>query len=467
MSRPRAEAGTTVTPSIARRLIGSLIVLAFLAAGCGSRPVAGTPAPAITPPPAVTAAPGATLEPPPTPVPASGVITVWTIPQGDDEVPIKAYEKAFEQQNPDADVRLVVIPEEGYVPKVQTALEAGKVPDVALLEPDLIATMKAGRWVDLAPFFASWGVAAADFNAGGLSRATIENDQSKGIFAIGDFLGGNVLVYNRKLFAAAGVATPPSDRSLTYQEYDAACRAVGHPASNPEKAVYGCSVPDFGYLFAPVFGENGHRAEGFMNAPKVTEAFQIGAALIRDGLAPGSALLDTIGESDLFAQGKLGITWTDFTEIPKYQANGIDFGIAPFYVIAGEPSYVDVYTAAWGTLKGGPNPAGALAFLRFIATDAQRMRPQISADPPLSTKVATEIGYGTGDPIKEQYLQVLSLAPPPDFVPPGVDAWDPAEVLRLLTVEKRTDAQAILDAMAAKSQAELGRAWRQWESIGT
>jgi multiple sugar transport system substrate-binding protein len=464
MSRPPTQART---PSIARRLIGSSIVLTFVAAGCGSRPVAGAPGPVITPPPAVTAAPGATLEPPPTPVPATGLITVWTIPQGDDEVPIKAYEKAFEKQNPKADVRLVVIPEEGYVPKVQTALEAGKLPDVALLEPDLIATMKAGRWVDLAPFFPSWGVAATDFNAGGLSRATIENDQSKGIFAIGDFLGGNVLVYNRKLFAAAGIATPPADRSLTYQEYDAACRAVGHPGSDPEKVVYGCSVPDFGYLFAPVFGDDGHKAEGFMNAPKVTSAFQIGAALIRDGFAPSSALLDTIGESDLFAQGKLGITWTDFTEIPKYQANGIDFGIAPFYVIAGEPSYVDVYTAAWGTLKGAPNPAGALAFLRFIATDAQRIRPQVSADPPLSTKVATEIGYGAGDPIKQQYLQVLSLAPPPDFVPPGVDAWDPAEVLRLLTVEKRTDAQAILDAMAAKSQRELDRAWRQWESIGT
>ena len=150
----------------------------------------------------------------------------------------------------------------------------------------------------------------------------------------------------------------------------------------------------------------------------------------------------------------------------KYQKNGIDFGLAPFYVIAGEPSYVDVFTAAWGSLKGAKNPEGALAFLRFIATDAQRIRPQVSADPPLSTKVAAEIGYGKDDPIKEQYLQVLKLAPPPDFVPPGVDAWDPAEVLRLLTVEKRTDAQAILDQMAAKSQPQLDRAWQQWQSLG-
>jgi ABC-type glycerol-3-phosphate transport system substrate-binding protein len=442
-------------------------IAAVIAVGCGGRPAAPTPGIQVTPPPpAATAVPGTTPGPTATPAPATGTISVWTIPQGDDEVPIKAYEKAFEKQNPAADVRIVVVPEDGYTPKVQTALEAGNPPDVALLEPDLISTAKAGRWVDLAPFFRAWGVDPADFNAGGLSRATIENDQSKGIFGVGDFLGGNVLVYNRKLFAAAGIPTPPADRSLTYQEYDAICRAIGHPGADPAKVTYGCSLPDFGYLFAPVFGENGHRALGYMNAPKVAEAFTIGAGLIRDGFAPGSAVLDTIGESDLFAQGKMGITWTDFTEVDKYKKNGIDFGLAPFYVIAGEPSYVDVFTAAWGSLKGAKNPEGALAFLRFIATDAQRIRPQVSADPPLSTKVATEIGYGKDDPIKEQYLQVLKLAPPPDFVPPGVDAWDPAEVLRLLTVEKRTDAQAILDDMAAKSQPQLDRAWRQWQSLG-
>ena len=452
-SRP----GTTgIAHAAGSRPLAMVAALVILTSACGGRPVARSIGPGATQQPS-----GASQ------APVTGTITVWTIPQGDDEIPIKAYKKAFEQENPGANVRIVVVPEDGYTPKVQTALQAGNPPDVALLEPDLIATMKAGRWVDLVPFFKTWGVNPADFNAGGLSRATIENDQSKGIFAIGDFLGGNVLVYNKKLFAAAGVDTPPVDRSLTYQEYDKVCRAIGHPGPDPEKVTYGCSVPDFGYLFAPVFGENGHKASGYMNAPKVAEAFLIGAALIRDGYAPGSALLDTIGESDLFAQGKLGITWTDFTEIPKYKQNGIDFGVAPFYVIAGEPSYVDTYTAAWGTMKGAKNPEGALAFLRFIATDAQRIRPQVTADPPLSTKVATEIGYGKDDPIKEQYLQVLKLAPPPDFVPPGVDAWDPAEVLRLLTVEKRTDAQTILDAMAAKSQPQLDRAWREWESLGS
>lgn len=438
------------------------IGLIVIVAACGGRPTASSPVAPASPPPADgSARPGS-----PSPAPVTGTITVWTIAQGDDEVPIKAYEKAFEAQNPGADVKIVVVPEEGYPPKVQTSLQAGNPPDIALLEPDIVATMKAGRWVDLAPHLASWGVDPDDFNQGGLARGMIESDPSKGIYAIGDFLAGNVLVYNTALFEAAGVEPPPADRSLTYQEYDRICRSVGKPASNPAAAVFGCSVPDWGFLFSPVFGSDERTALGNMNSPAMAEAFRIGAALINDGYAPGAALLDTLGESDLFAQGKIALTWTDFTEIDKYKENGIDFGLAPFYVLEGEPDYVDVFTAAWGAMKDSPNPDGALAFMRFIATDAQRIRTEVSPDPPLSTKVAEELDYGEGDPIKQQYLEILKLAPPPGFVPPGVDAWDPAEVMRLLTVEGRTDVQAILDEMAAASQVELDRAWQQWESLG-
>lgn len=448
------------------RRLAALALMAVIGTGCGSRPTAESQAPPR--PTGSDAQPGTPAPTSGEPQPATGTITVWTIAQGDDEVAIKAYEKAFEAQNPEADVKIVVVPEEAYPPKITTSLQARKVPEVALLEPDIAATMKAGRWVDLTPHLEAWGIDPADFNQGGLARGMIEADPSKGIYAIGDFLAGNVLVHNAKLFAgAAGVEPPPVDRSLTYQEYDRICRAVGRPDPNPAAAVFGCSVPDWGFLFSPVFGADGRQALGNMNSPQVVEAFQIGAALINDGYAPGAGLLDTLGESDLFAQGRIALTWTDFTEVDKYRENGIAFGLSPFYVLAGQPDYVDVFTAAWGAMRDSSNPDGALAFIRFIATEAQRIRTEVSPDPPLSSKVATAVRYGEGDPIKQQYLEVLKLAPAPKFVPPGVDAWDPAEVMRLLTVEGRTDAQAILDKMAAASQVELDRAWQQWESLGT
>ena len=62
-------------------------------------------------------------------------------------------------------------------------------------------------------------------------------------------------------------------------------------------------------------------------------------------------------------------------------------------------------------------------------------------------------------------LQVLENARAGVFVPPGEDNWDPAEVLRLLTVEGQTDAQPILDEMAAAAQADLETVWARWETL--
>jgi ABC-type glycerol-3-phosphate transport system substrate-binding protein len=110
-------------------------IAAIIASACGGRP-------GITPPASSAADQSAAASGSPgvSSAPARGTITVWTIAQGDDEVPIKAHEKAFEQANPAADVKIVAVPEKGYEPKITTALQAGNPPDVALLEPDIAAT---------------------------------------------------------------------------------------------------------------------------------------------------------------------------------------------------------------------------------------------------------------------------------------------------------------------------------------
>ena len=80
--------------------------------------------------------------------------------------------------------------------------------------------------------------------------------------------------------------------------------------------------------------------------------------------------------------------------------------------------------------------------------------------------IAEEIGYGQDDPVKAAYLDVLaSTAKPQVFVPPGVESWDAAEVMRMLVDEGRTDTQAILDAQAEAAQKELDEAWERFDDI--
>lgn len=393
----------------------------------------------------------------------SGAISVWMFPQGDDEVAIRAIEAAFEKQNPGKNLEIVVYPEDEYETKVNTALVAGNPPDVAIMESP--NWMKVGYAVDLTKYLGDWGVGLSDYNAGGLSRGAAQADPTEGLFGIGTFLGGNVIVYNKALFDAAGVAYPSTDTSMTYQEYADLCRRLGKPNVDPEQNVYGCAMPSYSFGFYPVYGEDGHTAEGFMNSPELAAAFELGAGLINDGVAPSTSILDTITEADLFAQGQIAMTWSDFSAVPLYQEGGIDFGMAPFFVVEGQADFVDTWTAPWGTFTDSRHKDDALLFLKFIATAAQKVQMQTTPDPPLSTTVARQEGYGNGDPAKAEFLTVLQNARPVVFIPPGEEAWNPDEVLRRLTVEGETDAQPILDQMAADAQQQLDAVWQRWDNL--
>lgn len=393
----------------------------------------------------------------------SNAISVWMFPQGDDEVAIRAFEAAFEEQNAGKDVEVVVYPEDEYQTRINTALVAGSPPDVAIIENR--NWMKAGYVVEVTDQLADWGVSLEDYSPGGLSRGAVEGDASEGVYGVGTFLGGNVLVYNKGLFDAAGLDYPSPDESMTIQEYAELCRELAEPSEDPAENVFGCAMPEFAFGFYPIYGDDGRTAEGNMNAPELADAFELGASLINEGLAPTPSVLETVTEADLFAQGLIAMTWSDFSAVPLYEEGGVEFGMAPFFVIEGQEDFVDTWTAPWGTFEDSPHPEDAIAFLEFIATDAQQIQMEATPDPPLSTTVAEEAGYGEDDPVKAEFLQVLENARPLVFVPPGEEAWDPAEVLRLLTVEEQTDAQPILDEMAAAAQANLDAVWERWDSL--
>lgn len=393
---------------------------------------------------------------------SSNAISVWMFGQGDDEVAIRAIEAAFEKQNPGKDLEIIVYPEDQYPTKINTALVAGSPPDVAIIENH--NWMKVGYVVDLTQHLDDWGVSIDDYSPGGLARGAVEDDPADGVYGIGTFLGGFPIVYNKAMFDAAGLEYPSADTSMTFAEFADLCRRLTQPNDNPTKTIYGCTMTPDPYNYYPVYGPDGHTAEGHMNAPELADAFEIGAALQNENAAPGVGVLDTITTNALFAQGLVAMTFSDFSAVPTYEEAGVDFGMAPMIVAEGQEDFVDTWTAPWGTFTESPHPQDALLFLEFIATEAQKVQMEATPDPPLSTKVANEEGYGDGDPIKAEFLRVLENARPGVFVPPE-EAYDPGEVLRLLTVEGQTDAQPILDEMAADAQSQLGRLWERWEKL--
>ena len=396
-------------------------------------------------------------------------LTVWSyLPPEDPSV--KAYIERFQQENPGIVIKYTAFPEDDYQDKVRTALSADSPPDIAVIEDK--QWMQAGLVVELTPHLEEWGVDPADFAPGGLARATLPDG---GIYGIGDFLGGNILFYNKALFDAAGAPHPSLTESMTWPEFDQACRQVGQPDRNPMRAVYGCSVQDWAFDIWSrwVWGEDGRTVLGNLNSDAMVQGYDLGTALVRDGYAPSASIEESLpgGMSDLFAQGKMAMIWSDFTEVAKYQEAGIDFGMGPFVVIEGSESFVDTWTTPWGTFTNSQHPEEALTFLEFMATDAQYIRAETSADPPLSQAVAEEIEWGQGDPITEDYLAVLQQGKaqvyvPASYIPVGIYPHTEDEIYRRLTTGGETDAKAILDAEAAAAQPALDQAWVEWDRLG-
>ena len=112
---------------------------------------------------------------------------------------------------------------------------------------------------------------------------------------------------------------------------------------------------------------------------------------MRDKIAPGQ-ILDTVTRAGpVHPEGQSRWYGRTSRSIRDFEAAGIDFGIVPSPVQTGSESFVDTWTTAWGTFVESKHHHAALTFLEFMGTEAQRIRAEVSVDPPLSLKVAEEI----------------------------------------------------------------------------
>ncbi len=130
-------------PSRSGRIAAAIAILALVAAACGSRGGASEP------PANGSVGPGASAA-------LSGTLDIWTQPQGDDERPIKAIAAAFEEAHPGVTVKLLVVGEDTYVTKVNTALQAKAPPDIAAMEDR--TWMQAGKVVEISDKLTEWGI---------------------------------------------------------------------------------------------------------------------------------------------------------------------------------------------------------------------------------------------------------------------------------------------------------------------
>ncbi|HZH59845.1 MAG TPA: sugar ABC transporter substrate-binding protein [Metabacillus sp.] len=123
---------------------------------------------------------------------------------------IKVYQKAvdgFNKENPNIQVKLVPIPSDGYLQKLQTQLQGSQAPDIFYVgDGDISKLIETGKLAPLSEFMnSSESYAKPDEFAEGLWGAAKKEDE---IYGVAVDCNPMLIYYNKKLFAELGIKSP-------------------------------------------------------------------------------------------------------------------------------------------------------------------------------------------------------------------------------------------------------------------
>lgn len=257
-------------------------------------------------------------------------ITVWT---GQDIAPEKVLEglaKQFHTLHPN--VTIDIYPgaptTDALLPKLTAAFTSGDYPDMSYTFGSWATELQqSGRTLDLTDKVADPSVKWDEFPPAARQTAT-PNGEVIGFPAVVDNIG---LMYNKKLFAAAGLADPTDN--WTWDQFRAAAKALTDPAKNIYGTAYSVSgTEDTTWHFWPLLWQKGG---SILTSDDKKAAFDSPAGvsaltfLQQMAVDDKSVYLsqDDDKYADLFKSGLIGMVMTGPWQLADNVAAGLDYGV--------------------------------------------------------------------------------------------------------------------------------------------
>jgi multiple sugar transport system substrate-binding protein len=385
-------------------------------------------------------------------------INLWTF---EEEGFLATLESDFEAANPNINLEITPFPEENYDVKLDTAIAAGREPDLSLYPgPE---NLRAGLFLPIDDAVAEAGIDLSTYVPAIVEPGDEFSCSWEGhLYCLGSFAGSVQMLYNKDMFDAAGIPYPAPWPPMTPEEFvDIACQLT-----DPANQVWGGAASD-PLAYMPIdmlFSADGRTAVGYYNGPEVVHQFEVLVSGYEQGCLPASNALDPWTQgTDFFSKGQLAMVVTDFAGLKKVENAGINYGSTAPPTPEGVEPYFFVWTDSVGVMSGSEHPDEAMKFIEFLATNGQTIRYDTTGDIPLDLAVADEVNWAAGIPGREEGLEVLSHARPMNFVPnrwdviaPYYDAWG-------LVVGGEESAQQALDDTAEAVQENLDNAWETWD----
>jgi multiple sugar transport system substrate-binding protein len=389
-------------------------------------------------------------------------LSFWVFEEGGIGSFLETLEKDFEAKYPNVDLKITAYPEDNYGVKLDTAIAAGKTPDLVLVfGPE---QMRAGLLSPLDDMIAANNIDLSTYVPAIVQPGDEFSCSYEGhLYCLGSYAGSVQMLYNKDLFDAAGIPYPAPWPPMTPEQWvETACKLT-----DKANGVWGGAASDpLAYLpFDMMWSADGRTATGYVNGPDFVHQFEVLASGYDRGCIPSSNILDPWEQGrDYFAQGDLAMVITDFQDLNKVEAAGINYGSTAVPTPTGITPYFFVWTDSVGVMSASPQQTQAMDFIAFLTTAGQKIRYEVSGDIPLDLAVADEVDWAQGIPGREDGLEILSHARPLVFVPnrwdvagPYYDAWG-------LVLGGEKTAQEALDDAAPAIQENLDKAWRDWEA---
>lgn len=321
----------------------------------------------------------------------------------------------FERRHPGCKLQIEQIPGEGqYRPKLIMQHVAGVAPDVATIDMSSGADfMNNGLLMDLRPFIEKdpefrkgdffdhlWSIASRDGH----------------IYAVPLDFTPMVMIYNKKLFDAAGVPYPREGWS--WDEFRDTCRklTIREPGA-VRPAQWGFYFENEMPLWLPwlwsgggdVLSPDGGRARGYFDGSASVEAIQFLADLMLvDQTASHPRDRAALGVN-FFLKSRAAMDLRGHWMLIDYRAAGLDIGVATIPTNTGQPTTV-LYVSGLSIMKQSRHPELAWEYIKYATSTAVQVKRVASGLAISGNRRAAE--HYMGNPVEDAFIRALDFARP-------------------------------------------------------
>ena len=383
--------------------------------------------------------------------PATGTIDVWAM--GTEGEKLGDFVKAFQKENPDADVRVTAIPWEAAHDKIANAIASGKTPDVTLVGTTWMGEFAQAGGLDPTP---EGLVDKGDFFEGPWGSTEVGGTS----YGVPWYVETRVLYYRSDLAEKAGWSEAPKTwDELTQFAQDLEKKGgaeYGLDLQPGQTGSWQTMLPFAWSDGASVTNKGG--TEYTIDSPEMTEALKYYKSFFDEGLSP-TRVLDPGELESGFAQGKFGA----FVSGPWHTGLVEDAGVSQDkYALAPLPAKD---SGAGTSFVGG----GDLAV--FADSDNKESswklvkwltEPEVQQDfyDAVGDLPSVQAAWDSGKLSEDQQLQVFGKQLETAVAPPAVPTWEQVAAVIDSDVEKAVKGAMPVDDAVAHMQSQA-------QSIGT